>query len=70
MHTRPKRIEIAWTDPFDDRPLCSEEGPYEPRKAAQGYYTQRVQYLTDAYKSLFSDILEGRTPMVSINLIR
>lgn len=70
IHSRPKRIEIEWSDPFDDTPLCSESRPYEPRKAADGFYLKHVNRLTEAYKSVFSDILEGRSPAVSINFIR
>lgn len=69
-NVRPKRIVIEWSDPFDDRPLCSEDRCYEPRKAAEGFYLAHVNRLTAAYKSLFSDILQGRSPVVSVTFIR
>lgn len=69
-HPRPKEIEIKWSDPFDDRTLCSERRPYDPRKAADGFYTAHVKRCTAAYKSIFSDILEGRAPAVAITLHR
>ena len=63
-----KRLYCEWLDPFDDTRLCTSDWSYEKRRSANGYYTREIKRLTQGYKSVFSDILEGRTPKTKIHI--
>ena len=67
--TRPKRIRYKASDPFDDTELTVSTLCYEPRKAATGFYTQYVFRHAKAAKVGCSQILEGRDPLVGVELL-
>ena len=66
---RPRRVVLTWTDPFDDTILCTEDLAYDARKSAAGYYTRRVKIAREAFKKIWSDVLQGRTPRVGVRIV-
>lgn len=70
LHGRrvPSRVTVEWHDPLDGRILCSASWPYQIRRGANGWYTTEIRRLTEGYRTLFSDILEGRTPLTKTTL--
>ena len=66
---RPRRIIITYTDPFDDTMLAKSEMPYEPRRAATGFYSRYVSKCKQALKQIQSHILQGRDPKVTIEQV-
>lgn len=63
--TRPSRIILAASDPFDGQLLGVFDLPYERRKSAAGFYSARVRMLRELHKQIDSKILQGRTPRIS-----
>lgn len=63
-------IKVRWLDPLDEQELCSATWSYNIRRAAMGWYSKEIKRLTDGYKRIFSDILEGRTPKTETTLLR
>lgn len=66
---RPRRVVITYSDPFDGALLCEEDLCYDARKSADGYYTRRVKLAREAFKSIWSDVLQGRTPKIAVRLV-
>lgn len=63
---RPARIWVRYYDPFDGRMLCEQGLCYDARKSAEGYYTKYVKKFKAAIGQIFSDVLQGRIPTVTI----
>jgi hypothetical protein len=70
LKLRPRRLLFEWRDPFDDTLLCSDDFPYNARRSANGFYTKAINTRRIAYKAIFSDVLEGRTPAVRFTMTR
>lgn len=67
---KPNRIIIHTLDPLDQGELTFADLPYDQRKAAEGFYTQKaIPQFIKAVKAGCSHILQGREPVVTINLI-
>lgn len=65
----PSRIFVKFLDPFDGRLLCASDYSYNPHLSADSFYSRRIRKEVAAYKSIFSDILQGRTPKLDILIL-
>lgn len=66
---RPKFIFAELTDPFDDQLIFSSCIPYSARRAAISIYSRHLRRLKNAMRSISSNILEGRTPKLTIKFL-
>jgi len=63
---RPNRIIFSAFDPFDDRTLLIDDLPYDARKCARGHYRRYIDHMIAKAKHVWSDVLEGREPRVTV----
>lgn len=65
---RPRRIIVTFLDPFDGEPVAENNYHYDPRLSADGFYSRHVRKVQQALKQIQSNILQGRTPKVSVQM--
>lgn len=66
---RPRCVLYSAFDPLGDVELCSARIPYDARKAADGFFTGYVRHLATAASATWDDVLQGREPFVTVELI-
>jgi len=63
------RLIATFTDPFDGVMVAKNDYYYDVRRAASGFYSKHIRRCQAALRSIQSNILEGRTPKVSIKFV-
>lgn len=61
---------MKFTDPFDGRILTECNLGYDKRLSAESFYSRKAKQIQRGLKSIFSDVLNGRTPSISVKIIR
>lgn len=66
---RPNHIYVCYEDPFDGKFLGSVKLTYQPRRAAEGFYSRYFLSIKNGLRDIESKVLNGRQPRMHIKFL-